>query len=342
MNKVLKHTIHNFYLQSGIVMPEVTIAYRTLGKMAPNGRNNTILVTHGYTSGPQMIEPGNDSAAGFEGGWSQLVGPGKPIDTDRFFVICPNMLGSSYGSTNAAGINPETGKPYGSDFPRITVKDIVASQYCLLKDLGVEHLVAVVGPSYGGYQAFQWAVSYPDFMDGIVAAVTAPKAAGSRTGSVLSLLEEDPQWNSGDYYEQGPPKDTLLRMRKEMLKRYGIEEWLQKKIPDRQKRQEEIQRMAAAWAEEFDANSLVILSRALENFNTEPYFNRIKAKVLYVLSKTDKLFPPSLGPEVMEKLEEAGVDAGYFEINSKYGHLASGLDADKWAERLRLFINSLP
>ncbi|MFP3999321.1 MAG: hypothetical protein ACLFUN_05705, partial [Desulfobacterales bacterium] len=96
------------------------------------------------------------------------------------------------------------------------------------------------------------------------------------------------------------------------------------------------------WAEEFDANSLVILSRALENFNTEPYFNRIKAKVLYVLSKTDKLFPPSLGPEVMEKLEEAGVDAGYFEINSEYGHLASGLDADKWAERLRLFINSLP
>ncbi len=338
----MKHTLRNFQLENGTVMPEVTIAYRTLGKMAPNGRNNTVLVTHGYTSGPQMIEPGSDSAAGFEGGWSQLVGPGKPIDTDRFFVICPNMLGSSYGSTNAAGINPETGKPYGSDFPRITVKDIVASQYCLLKDLGVEHLVAVVGPSYGGYQAFQWAVSFPDYMSGIVPVVTAPKVDGTRTRAIVSRLEQDSDWNNGDYYDHGSLRDTLAKIRVETLERYGLEEWLKQKIAEHEERQKEIYRMAAAWAEEFDANSLVILSRALENFDTEPYFNRIKAKVLYVLSKTDKLFPPSLGPEVMEKLEEAGVDAGYFEINSEYGHLASGLDADKWAERLRLFINSLP
>ncbi|MCF8110667.1 MAG: alpha/beta fold hydrolase [Desulfobacteraceae bacterium] len=341
MNRILKHNIQNFCLQSGTVMPGVTIAYRTLGKMAPGGGNNTVLVTHGYTSGPQMIEPEGDSEISFEGGWSRLVGPGKPIDTNRFFVVCPNMLGSSYGSTNAASINPETGKPYGSAFPYITVKDIVASQRRLLEDLGVKHLVAVAGPSYGGYQAFQWAVDFPDFMDGIVAAVTAPKAAGSRTRSLLSLLKDDPQWNGGDYYEHGPLKDTLMRIREEMLKRYGMDEWLQKAIPERKQRQEALSRMAAAWAEEFDANSLVILSRALENFNTEHYFNTIKAKVLYVLSSTDKLFPPSLGPDVMEKLKKAGVDAGYFEINSEYGHLASGLDADKWADRLSLFINSL-
>lgn len=178
-------------------------------------------------------------------------------------------------------------------------------------------------------------------MDGIVAAVTAPKAAGSRTGSLLSLLEDDPQWNGGDYYEHGPPKDTLIRIRREMLKKYGIEEWLQKKIPDRQQRQEAIHRMASGWAEEFDANSLIILSRALENFNTEPYFNKIKAKVLYVLSATDQLFPPSLAPGVMDKLYRAGVDAGYFEIDSGYGHLASGLEAEKWADRLRSFMKSL-
>ena len=103
------HTFHDFRLTSGAILPEVTIAYVTRGRLEPNGRN-AILVTHGYTSGPRMIEPG---VASSEGAWSTLVGPGAPIDTDRYFVVCSNMLGSSYGSTNAASIDPRTGKPYG-------------------------------------------------------------------------------------------------------------------------------------------------------------------------------------------------------------------------------------
>ena len=130
-------------------MPDVTIAYRTLGTLAPN-RDNVVLVTHGNTSGPQMIDP--DGSTG-EGSWKDIVGPGKPVDTNRYFAICPNMLGSSYGSTNAASIDPATGKPYGPRFPDITVGDIVATQHALLGHLGIERLVAIVGPSYGGFQA---------------------------------------------------------------------------------------------------------------------------------------------------------------------------------------------
>src|SRR6266481_314583 len=160
----------DFRLQSGIVMPEVTIAYATLGTLVPD-RSNAVLVTHGNTSGPQMIEPGGSAG---EGSWNELVGPGKAVDTNRFFVICPNMLGSSYGSTNAASIDPKTGKRYGPRFPDITVGDIVATQRLLVDDLGIERLVAIVGPSYGGFQAFQWAVDYPNAMKGIAAVVTTP------------------------------------------------------------------------------------------------------------------------------------------------------------------------
>ena len=155
-----RFTFRDFRLQSGTVMPEVTIAYRTLGALAPD-RGNVVLVTHGNTSGPQMIDP-NGSAA--EGAWSEIVGPGKAVDTTKYFAICPNMLGSSYGSTNAESIDPKTGTRYGSRFPDITGRDMVATQRALLDDLGIPKLVAVVGPSYGGFQAFQWAVAYPGFM----------------------------------------------------------------------------------------------------------------------------------------------------------------------------------
>src|SRR6476620_11212861 len=127
-------TTRDFRLQNGVVMGEVTIAYRTLGQLAP-ARDNVVLVTHGNTSGPQMINP-NGSAA--EGAWNEIVGPGKAVDTNRFFAICPNMLGSSYGSTNAASIDPRTGKRYGPRFPGLTVSDIVATQRRLLDHLGID------------------------------------------------------------------------------------------------------------------------------------------------------------------------------------------------------------
>ena len=321
-------------------MPEVTIAYETYGTLAPDGRN-AVLLTHGYTSGQHMA--GRSGANGAEGSWDGLVGPGKAIDTDRLYVVSSNMLGSSFGSTNPAFANPATGKPYGPDFPDITLVDIVNAQKALLDGLGVKHLVAVAGPSFGGYQAFQWGVTHPDFMDGLVAVVTAPKGSGGEAAvtSLVDFLAKDPNWNGGRYYDKGGVTGILTEMRVATLKRYGIDEQLAAKFPDKDAREAEIKRRAETWSKVFDANSLVVLRKASVRFDAEKDMARIKAKVLYVLSRTDKLFPPSIAPDVMAKLKAAGVSADYFEIDSDFGHSASGLDAARWAPRLKTFMAGL-
>ena len=325
----------NLPLQGGGALPRVTLAYVTRGKLAADGRN-AILVTHGYTSGPSMIEPGIASS---EGAWSTLVGPGAPIDTDRYYVVCSNMLGSSFGSTNAASINPNTGKPYGSSFPKIAVADIVAAQKRLLDHLGVTHLRAVVGPSYGGFQAFQWAVSFPGFMDGVAPVVTSPLPPQSdRVEGLLKWFEKDPNWNGGDYYDKGGVRETLTDLRVDTLTRYGLRTNLAERFADPDA---ELRRIAAAWAEVFDANSLFILGQAMATYDITKHYERIRVPVLYVLSRTDALFPPSLAPGVMADLRAAGVEAEYVEIDSDHGHLASGADADKWAPALRAFIAKL-
>jgi homoserine O-acetyltransferase len=338
---VKSFTTDNFSLQSGVVMPSVTIAYRTLGVLAPD-RDNVVLVTHGYTSGPQMIDPGGSSG---EGSWHELVGPGKPVDTNHTFAICPNMLGSSYGSTNAASLNPATGKPYGPRFPDITVSDIVATQRALLAHLGIDKLVAIVGPSYGGVQAFQWAVDYPDMMRGIAAVVTSPQMAPGRAeGNVerlLGTLSKDPNWNGGDYYDRGGVLESLIQIRSATLKTYGIETRLRDTMSDPQQIEAAIRDEATPWARGFDANSLIILAKALRGFDVTPQLGKITAKVLYMLSRTDKLFPPEIGPGVMQALKAAGVDADYFLLDTDYGHTAPGREAAKWGPRLRQFMARL-
>ena len=331
----------DYRLQSGVVMPEVTIGYATLGTLAPD-RGNAVLITHGYTSGPRMIDPGGSTG---EGSWNELVGPGKAIDTNRYFAICPNMLGSSYGSTNAASIDPATSKPYGPRFPDITVSDIVGTQRLLLDHLGIDRLVAIVGPSYGGYQAFQWAVDYPGAMKGIAAIVTSSRVPRERSeGNVARLLEtlsKDPNWNGGDYYDRGGVRETMTQIRMATLKTYGIEARLRATMSDPAEIEAAIRDEAARWANSFDANSMIILAKALRGFDVTAQFGQIKSKVLYVLSRTDKLFPPDIAPGVMQGLKAAGVDADYFLLDSEFGHSASGLDAHKWAPRLKQFMEGL-
>jgi homoserine O-acetyltransferase len=338
---VKSFVISDFRLKSGIVMPAVTIAYRTLGELAPD-RGNVVLVTHGNTSGPQMIDPGGSTG---EGSWNGIVGPGKAVDTNRLFAICPNMLGSSYGSTNAASIDPVTGRPYGPRFPDITVSDIVATQRALLDHLGIDRLVAIVGPSYGGFQAFQWAVDHPGMMKGIAPIVTSPLVPRERSeGNVerlLAALSQDPNWNGGDYYDCGGVQETMTRIRIATLKTYGIETRLKDTMSDPAAIEAAIRGEASAWAEGFDANSLIILAKALRGFDVTAQFGRIKSRVLFVLSRTDKLFPPEIAPGVMQGLQAAGVDADYFLLDSDYGHSASGRDADKWAPRLKQFMDGL-
>ena len=335
-------------LASGQVLRNARLAYETYGALRPDGRN-AVLLTHGFTSHQHMTgryrdgcaPPGLD--AGTPGNWPQLVGPGLAIDTDRWFVVSSNMLGSSWGSTGPRDIDPATGAPYGPSFPRIAVSDIVQAQKLLLDHLGVRHLIAVAGPSYGGYQAFQWAVQHPQFMHGIVAAITAPKSLGgaAATRKLIDELAQDPNWHDGWYYAHGGIEPTLVRYRVAMLKRYGVEAQLARTMRDPQRREAAIEQLARSWSRAFDANSMVVLRRAMEEFDTTTQFEHIRAKVLYVLSRTDVLFPPSLAPDVMRRLHAAGVDARYVEIDSELGHMATGHDAAKWSAELARFMAEL-
>jgi homoserine O-acetyltransferase len=330
------------------VLPELTIAYETYGTLARGGRN-AVLATHGYTSSHHAAgryKPGGAPAGIGEnelGGWDKLIGPAKAIDTDKLFVVSSNMLGPSYGSTAPASINPKTGKPYGPDFPRHTLGDIVRAQKLLLDHLGVQHLVAVAGPSYGGFQAFQWAVQCPSMMDGIVVAVSSPRSTPGPAGtqSLIDQLAKDPNWNGGWYYDKGGIPTAMTQLRVATLKRYGIEAQLADQFPDPAAREAEIVKRAQPFVRGFDGNAMVALRRPIEAFDVTPEFGKIKAKVLYAISRTDALFPPKIVPEVMEKLKAAGVDARYVEIDSDLGHMASGLDADKWAPALKAFMAEL-
>ncbi len=339
MVEVKNFSTTDFRLQSGEVLPELKLAYETYGALAPSGRN-AILVTHGYTSSQHAA--GLD-ANGEAGWWDGLIGPGKAIDTDKYFVVSSNMLGSSFGSTAPASINPKTGAPYGPDFPKYTLVDIVSAQRAMLDSLGVMHLVAVAGLSFGGYQAFQWGVTFPDAMSGIVPVVTAPNATdGERmVADLRARFEEAPGWNGGHHYGNATMLGFMTELRVTTLKRYGIEAELAPRYPDPAKRETVIHQIAEAWAKVFDPNSLIALAQARSHYNAEKDFARIHAKVLYVLSRTDKLFPPSIAADVMAKLKAAGVEATYFEIDSDKGHLASGADSGKWARVLRDFIQRL-
>jgi homoserine O-acetyltransferase/O-succinyltransferase len=337
--EVKSFSTKNFRLQSGEVLPELQLTYETYGTLAPDARN-AILVTHGYTSSQHAA--GLD-ANGDPGWWDGLIGPGKAIDTEKYFVVSSNMLGSSYGSTAPASVNPKTGMRYGPDFPDYSLVDIVSAQRTMLDALGVKHLVAVAGLSFGGYQAFQWGVTFPDAMRAIVAVVTAPNATdGDRmVADLRARFAEAPGWNGGHHYGNAEMIGFMTELRVATLKRYGIEAELASRFPDPAKREAAINQLAEPWARAFDPNSMIALAQARSHYNAEKDFAKIRAKVLYVLSRTDKLFPPSIAPDVMAKLKAADVDATYFEIDSDKGHLASGADWQKWDRVLRDFLKSL-
>jgi homoserine O-acetyltransferase/O-succinyltransferase len=343
-----RFTVSNFKLDNGATLPELTLAYETYGELAADGRN-AVLIEHSYTSSHHAAgfysengaPPGEK--AGAVGWWDKVIGPGEAIDTDKLFVISSNALGSSYGSTNPASLDPTTGKSYGPDFPAFTVADIMRAQKALLDSLGVKHLVLVAGPSFGGFEAFQWAVGYPDFVSGVAPLLTSPYSPFSPHGdeALTAALAKDPNWNGGHYYDRGGVTATLTKLRVTILESYGIEALFKDRIPNPAMRQAAIMAIAKTWAEAFDANGLVSLLRAHETFDVRPQFSRIKAKVLYLLSRTDKQFPPSIAPPVMDALKAAGVDARYFEVDSEIGHLAFGYQTERWSPALRKFVAEL-
>lgn len=323
-------------LRHGGVLRDARLAYLTYGALAAH-RDNAILLTHGFTSSHAFAE----GAGAAEGSWAPLVGPGRAIDTDRYFVVASNMLGSSYGSTAPRSLDPATGRPYGPDFPRITLGDIVTAQRRLLDHLGVPRLIAVIGPSYGGFQAFAWGVEFPDLVRAIVPVTTAPQWVGAVPIDALRRrLAADPAWNGGRY-APGALADTMTTLREDTLRRYGMDAVLAARHPAVDDRARALRGLARSWAEAFDPHSLLVLGEAANEFDVTAQLSRLRARVLYLLCTSDALFPPSLAPGVMAGLERAGVEASYEELDSPYGHLAPGVDAAKWAPLLARFLAEL-
>lgn len=327
--------IGSLTLRSGFVLPSVQVAYTTRGQLAPDGRN-AILVTHGFTSAHTMIEPGHHVA---EGSWVPIIGPGLPLDTDKWFIVASNMLGSASGTTGPRSINPATGKPWGPDFPDITLEDIVEVQHRLMKALGVRHLRAVLGPSYGGWQALQWALDHPDEVDGIgVISSGFRHPPGQSKAGQIARFAQSPQWHGGWYYDEGGMYETLLALRLQTLQNYGLETLYEKRYPDPVERRAAMEAPSRAWAEHFDANSMVVLSGAAEHFDVASRVDRIRARTLLVQCTTDKIFPAD--EESRTILSRIPAPTRYVEIDSPYGHMAAGVEIDKWKAEIAWLISA--
>jgi homoserine O-acetyltransferase/O-succinyltransferase len=342
-------TTRDFRLENGQSLPVLELAYETYGTPTEK-RDNAVLVVHGYTSSHHAAgrnapgKQGRGVAAGAAGWFDALIGPGKAVDTDRLFVVSVNALGSAHGSSGPNALDPRTGKPYGPTFPAISMRDIVASQKLLVDSLGLKSLVAVIGPSMGGFQSFQWAASYPGFMKAIVPSVTAPRSPGGldRLEALQKRLASDANWNGGWYYDNGGIARTLEEIRFETLMAYGQNEILAETMPDPAARAAAIRANARAWAQIYDGHSMVVLRRAIGGFDvTGDYASLRKAKILYVLSPTDKLFDIALGPAYVGDMRKAGVDVTYVELPSNQGHMASHADAALWAPILGAFLKAL-
>lgn len=322
------------HLASGAELPDAEVAYATYGRLAPDG-GNAILVTHGYTASHQMLAHGAGVA---EGSWASLIGPGRVLDTQRYFIVCSNMLGSCYGTTGPASTDPRTGRPYGAAFPDITLQDIVAVQHRLLAHLGVRRLRAIVGPSYGGFQALQWALDHPEMVESVAAVVSAPYLPASphmHLPTLMAALAADPGWNGGDYYAvPGGVQATLRRLRWDTLRAYGMDEVLRAQGLDATVRDRRMAAMADAWAAEFDAHALIVLLKAALAFDVRSQLPRLRCPVLHVTASTDLLFPPA---EVRDSLAGVG-GAGavqYLEMPTLFGHQASGPAHALWAPALQ-------
>ena len=218
----------DFRLEGGQSLPILELAYETCGTLDAK-RDNAVLAVHGYTSSHHAAgknatgKQGRGVAEGSAGWFDALIGPGKAVDTNRYFVISVNALGSAHGSSGPNAIDPRTKKPYGPTFPNISMRDIVASQKLLVDSLGVKSLVAVIGPSMGGFQSFQWAASYPGFMKAIVPSVTAPRSPTGldRLEALQKRLAGAPNWNGGWHYDKGGLAKTPEEIRFEPLLPYG-------------------------------------------------------------------------------------------------------------------------
>ncbi len=350
-------------LDSGGRLDHLQIAYQTYGTLDRN-RANAILICHALT-GDQHVASANP-LTGKPGWWDLMVGPGKPIDTDRFFVVCSNVVGSCMGTTGPASTNPATDRPYGLDLPVITVRDMVRAQGMLLDRLGIDTLFSVAGGSLGGMQVLEWAATYPDRVFSAL-----PLAAGSRHSSQNIAFHEvgrqaimaDPEWRHGRYLEAGTsPRKGLAVARMAAHITYLSDEALHRKfgrnLQDREKPtfgfdadfqvESYLRYQGNAFVDRFDANSYLYLTRAMDYFDlTTEHGGRLanafkgtRTRFCVASFTSDWLFPTSESKAVVRALNAAGASVSFVEIETDRGHDAFLLDEPELFDTVRGFLTS--
>ncbi|MGL4440212.1 MAG: homoserine O-acetyltransferase MetX [Bosea sp. (in: a-proteobacteria)] len=350
-------------MDCGVTLDEWQIAYQTYGKINA-ARSNAVLVCHALT-GDQHVASANP-VTGKAGWWQVLIGPDCPIDTDRFFVICSNVIGGCLGSSGPASLNPATGKAYGLDFPLVTIRDMVRAQAHLMDHLGIESLFAVIGGSMGGMQVLQWASSYPER---VFAAV--PLATGARHSAQNIAFHEvgrqavmaDPDWQGGRYLDANtrPAKGlSVARMGAHItyLSEAALHRKFGRNLQDRDVRtfsfdadfqvESYLRHQGVSFVERFDANSYLYLTRAMDYFDLAADHGGVLAKAFAgsctrfcVASFTsDWLFPTPDSRAIVHALNASGASVSFVELESDKGHDAFLLDEPQLFATLRGFIGA--
>jgi homoserine O-acetyltransferase/O-succinyltransferase len=340
-----------------------SIAYETYGQLN-NDKSNAILICHALTADQYVAS--THPITGKPGWWEALVGPGKPIDTNRFFVICSNVLGGCMGSTGPASINPKTGEPYGLGFPVITIGDMVEAQARLIDYLGIEQLFAVVGGSMGGMQVLEWASRYKDR---VFAAVPIATAAWHSSQNIAfhevgrQAVMADPEWSGGNYYAAGTvPKNGLAVARMAAHITYLSEEALHRKfgrsLQDRSaltfsfnadfQVESYLRHQGSTFVDRFDPNSYLYITRAMDYFDMRESaggvlanaFRGTRTRFCVVSFTSDWLYPTRESREIVQALNAVAANVSFVEIESDKGHDAFLLEEPTFFATIRGFLNA--
>ena len=353
------HPPDELALESGERLGPVTLAYETYGALNSE-QSNAVLVLHALS--------GDAHAAGFHAGdsspgwWDSMIGPGKAFDTEKYFVICSNVVGGCKGSTGPSSLNPKTNKPYALDFPLITIKDMINAQEHLVRHLGIEKLLCVTGGSIGGMQALQWVVSFPDRVRSAIPIATTAKhspqqIAFNEVGR--QAIMADPDWNGGDYYNGVPPDRGLAVARMIGHITYMSDISMAEKFGRRVKDEKQtvkftpnfevegyLQYRGNHFVKRFDANSYLYITKALDRFDQaggkglhEVLKPARGTKFLVIAFKSDWLYPAYQSKEIVKACKLANIDVTYCEINSTYGHDAFLVEIEEQEHLIKHFLS---
>lgn len=342
-------------LDGGALLSPVDIAYETYGTLNAD-RSNAVLVCHALTGDQHVASP--HPVTGKPGWWTRMVGPGKPVDTERHFVICTNVIGSCMGSSGPATINPATGTHWGMAFPVITIRDMVRAQALLLDHLGIDTLAAVIGGSMGGMQALSWPATFPARVRAaVVIASTARHSAQNIAFHEVGrqAIMADVKWRGGDYYETGDPPAAGLAVARmaahiTYLSEAGLTEKFGRRLQQRPDRpdgaisfgfdadfqiESYLRHQGISFVDRFDANSYLYITRATDYFDLASEhgghlanaFRATKARFCLVSFDTDWLYPTPASRAIVHALNAAGAPVSFVELSSPYGHDAFLLDA---------------